>query len=64
VAKIPFIGKVSAALEHGQSRPTTPVYPDVSDAIQLRIHQALTKQTSPAVALSTLQSDLQAIISR
>ncbi len=64
VAKIPFIGKVSEALQNGKARPTTPVYPDVTNAIQLRIHQALTRQTSPAAALSALQSDLQAIVSK
>ena len=64
VAALPFMSKVRSMLQNGKSRPITPVYPDVTNAIQLQVHQALTKQVSPAAALSALQSSLQAIVSR
>jgi multiple sugar transport system substrate-binding protein len=62
--KYPFYSKLLAIVNTGQSRPVSPVYPDISNAIQLRVHNALIKQTSPAAALSALQSDLQAIVNR
>jgi len=55
---------VLTILQNALPRPVSPFYPDISQAIQLRVHQALTKQTSPAAALSALQSDLQAIVNR
>ncbi len=64
LAKTPFFAKVQPIVQNALPRPVTPFYPDVSNAIQLRIHQALTKQTSPASALSQLASDLQTIVTR
>jgi hypothetical protein len=40
------------------------VYPDLSNIIQNHVHQALTKVVSPAAALSALQSELQALVSK
>lgn len=62
--KYPFFTKVLPIVSTALPRPVTPFYPDVSNAIQLRVHQALTKQSSPASALSQLQSDLQSIVTR
>jgi len=64
LSKVPFFTKVLTILQNALPRPVSPFYPDISQAIQLRVHQALTKQTSPAAALSALQSDLQAIVNR
>jgi multiple sugar transport system substrate-binding protein len=64
LAKVPFFSKVPAIVQNGLPRPVSPFYPDISDAIQLRVHSALTKQTSPAAALTALQSDLQAIVNK
>lgn len=63
LAKQPLFGKLAPILQNAQPRPVSAKYPDVSSAIQLRIHQALLKQTSPAAALTALQSDLQALVS-
>jgi ABC-type glycerol-3-phosphate transport system substrate-binding protein len=60
----PFFSKLAPVFLTAQPRPVTPFYPDVSNAIQVRIHNALTKQSSPADALSGLQSDLQAIVNK
>ena len=64
LAKVPFFGKMQPVLQAAQPRPVSPVYPDISDAIQQRVHEALTKQTTPAAALSQLQSDLQTIVNK
>ncbi len=60
----PFFAKLAPVFETAQPRPVTPFYPDVSNAIQVRIHNALTGQSSPSAALAALTSDLQAIVSR
>jgi multiple sugar transport system substrate-binding protein len=60
----PFFAKLEPVFETAQPRPVTPFYPDVSNAIQVRIHNALTGQSSPSVALSGLESDLHAIVNK
>jgi multiple sugar transport system substrate-binding protein len=64
LAADPFFGKVQNIVQNALPRPVSPFYPDISNAIQLRVHNALIKQTTPAQALSLLQSDLQAIVTR
>ncbi|GAC1406733.1 MAG: ABC transporter substrate-binding protein [Ktedonobacteraceae bacterium] len=64
LAKNPFFGKMQPVLAGALPRPVSPFYPDISNAIQLRVHSALTKQSNVADALSGLQSDLQAIVNR
>ena len=63
-AKEPLFTKLAPILQNAQSRPVSPVYPDLSNIIQLHVHQALLKQVSPADALSALQSDLQNLVSK
>jgi multiple sugar transport system substrate-binding protein len=60
----PFFSKMQPVFQTALPRPVSPFYPDISNAIQLRVHNALTKQASPTAALSALQSDLQAIVNR
>jgi multiple sugar transport system substrate-binding protein len=64
LAKVPFFSKVPAIVQNGLPRPVSPFYPDISNAIQLRVHSALTKQASPSTALSQLVTDLQAIVNK
>jgi ABC-type glycerol-3-phosphate transport system substrate-binding protein len=64
LAKYPFFSKMGPIVQTALPRPVSPFYPDISQAIQLHVHQALTKQTSPSAALSQLQSDLQAIVNK
>lgn len=63
LSKQPLFGKLAPILQNALPRPVSAKYPDVSNAIQLRIHQALLKQSSPAQALSQLASDLQPLVS-
>jgi multiple sugar transport system substrate-binding protein len=60
----PFFAKLKPVFQSAQPRPVTPFYPDVSNAIQLRIHNALTGQATPSAALAGLTSDLQAIVNK
>jgi ABC-type glycerol-3-phosphate transport system substrate-binding protein len=64
LAEVPMVRHLKPIFLDALPRPLSPVYSDMSEAIQLHIHQALTRQTSPADALSALQSDLQTIIVR
>ena|SRR5579883_2357627 len=60
--KQPLFTKLAPILQTALPRPVSAKYPDVSNAIQLRIHQALLKQVTPAQALSQLASDLQPLV--
>ena len=60
----PFFAKLKPVFQTAQPRPVTPFYPDVSNAIQVRVHNALTGQATPSAALAALESDLQAIVSK
>jgi len=62
LAKAPLFAKLGPILQNAQPRPVSPKYTDVSAAIQKRIFQALTKQTTPANALSTLANDLNTLV--
>ena len=61
---VPFFGKIQPVLQNAKPRPVSPFYPDITDAIQRHVHDALIKQTGPQQALSQLQSALQTIVSK
>jgi len=60
----PLFTKLQPILQNSLPRPVSPVYTDLSNIIQVNIHQALTNQASPAAALSALQSQLQALVNK
>lgn len=62
--KQPLFKKLQPILQNSLPRPVSPVYPDLSNIIQKHVHAALTKQASPAAALTALQSELQALVSK
>ena len=62
--KQPLFTKLQPILQNSLPRPVSPVYTDLSNIIQVNVHQALTKQVSPSTALSNLQSQLQALVSK
>jgi multiple sugar transport system substrate-binding protein len=63
-AKQPLFTKLAPILQNSLPRPVSPVYTDLSNIIQVNVHQALTKAVSPQTALSNLQSQLQALVSK
>lgn len=64
VANIPVVSHLKPIFLDALPRPLSPVYSDISIVMQSHIHQALTKQVSPADALAALQSDLQTSIAK
>ena len=62
--KQPLFTKLQPILQNSKPRPVSPVYLDLSNIIQVNVHQALTKQATPAAALSALQSQLQTLVSK
>ena len=57
--EIPFYADFYDIIMTGKSRPSSPQYAQVSDAIQRNIHQALTGEVSVEDALNTLQSEIE-----
>jgi len=63
-AKQPLFTKLAPILQNALPRPVSAVYPDLSNIIQTHVHQALTKAATPTAALSALQTQLQALVSK
>lgn len=59
--EIPFYEDFYEIIMTGKSRPLSPQYAKVSDAIQRNVHQALTGEADVKAALDTLQSELEAL---
>jgi multiple sugar transport system substrate-binding protein len=58
----PFSDELKTAVEQSRSRPVSPVYPQVSQAIYKNVNQALSGQVSPEEALKQAQSEMQAAL--
>lgn len=59
--QIPFYADFFSIIENGKSRPISPMYAEVSDAIQRNVHSALTGEVAVEDALNTLQGELEAL---
>lgn len=57
--EIPFYAEFFDVIQGGKSRPKSPQYAKVSDAIQRNIHQALTGGQDVETALEKLQSEVE-----
>jgi multiple sugar transport system substrate-binding protein len=55
----PFSDELLAAIEQAKSRPVSPVYPQISQAIYKNVNQALSGAQSPEDALKSAQSDME-----
>ncbi|MDO4273873.1 MAG: ABC transporter substrate-binding protein [Eubacteriales bacterium] len=56
---IPFYEEFYGIIETGKSRPMSPKYAKLSDAIQRNIHQALTGESEVEKAIEALQNELE-----
>lgn len=56
---IPFYSDFFGIIEGGKSRPKSPKYAKVSDAIQRNIHQAMTGEMEVKAALDALQAEVE-----
>jgi multiple sugar transport system substrate-binding protein len=54
-----FASDLKAAVEQGQARPVSPVYPQISEAIYTNVHDALQGKTPPKEALSNMKSQIE-----
>lgn len=59
LAEIPFYADFYDIIMTGKSRPASPEYAKLSDAIQRNVHQALTGEAEVKAALDTLQKELE-----
>jgi multiple sugar transport system substrate-binding protein len=55
----PFSAELKTAVEQSKSRPVSPVYPQLSQAIYKNVNQALSGQVSPEEALKTAQTEME-----
>jgi multiple sugar transport system substrate-binding protein len=60
---IPFAADMKAAVEQAKSRPVSPVYPQISEAIFKNVNAALSGSTSPQDALKKADSDIARALS-
>jgi ABC-type glycerol-3-phosphate transport system substrate-binding protein len=58
------ISSIEAALDAAVSRPVTPVYTELSELLQVRLHSALTGQQDPSAALRDAARDMRALLTR
>jgi multiple sugar transport system substrate-binding protein len=58
----PFALDLRTAIEQSRSRPVSPVYPQISEAIYKNINEALSGAVSPEEALKSAQTQIQAAL--
>jgi multiple sugar transport system substrate-binding protein len=51
-------------IEYAVPRPVTPVYNQISEILQIHLHRALTRQSTPATALARAQAEMQQLLNR
>jgi multiple sugar transport system substrate-binding protein len=56
---MPFADEVRQSIEQARSRPVSPVYPQISQAIYKNVNRAISGQTSPEEAMKQAQSDIE-----
>jgi multiple sugar transport system substrate-binding protein len=59
---MPFADQLKKAVEQGQARPTSPVYPQISEAIYKNVYSALQGNTSPQAAVNKMASQVQSAL--
>jgi multiple sugar transport system substrate-binding protein len=58
----PFAPQLLKAVQTGQPRPVSPVYPQISEAIYKNVYSALSSGTSPSTALANSQSQINSAL--
>lgn len=59
---LPFAAQLKQAVAQAKTRPVTPVYPQVSQAIYKNVNEALAGQTSPEEALKKADSEINSAL--
>ena len=58
----PFALDLRTAIEQSRSRPVSPVYPQISEAIYKNVNEALSGAATPEDALKNAQTQVQAAL--
>ena len=58
------LDQVRHAIESAVPRPVIPIYTQLSELLQVQLHRALTRQTTPEQALRAAAHDMSALIER
>lgn len=58
------LDQVRAAIATARPRPVTPVYSELSEILQVRVHRALTRQQEPAAALADAAMEIRTLLVR
>jgi len=58
----PFAPELLKAVQNGQPRPISPVYPQISEAIYKNIYSALSSGTAPKTALQNAQNQINSAL--
>jgi multiple sugar transport system substrate-binding protein len=58
----PFAPQLLKAVQNGIPRPVSPVYPQISEAINKNVYSALSNGTSPKSALQTAQNQINSAL--
>jgi ABC-type glycerol-3-phosphate transport system substrate-binding protein len=58
------LDQVRRALDATVARPVTPVYSELSELLQVRLHRVLTRQEEPADALRDAAREIRALLAR
>lgn len=56
--------EILSVIEHAVARPVTPIYSELSRALQIHVHRALTRQESPREALTTAADEMRTLLAR
>ena len=60
--KYDFATELKDSVAQAQSRPVSPVYPQISQAIYKNVNEALAGRVSPEEALKTAQTEMQSAL--
>ncbi len=58
------VDRVLPIIEAAEPRPVTPVYTQLSEILQIRLHQALTRQREPEEALTLAARDMRELLEK
>ena len=56
---VPFAADLKKAVEQGQARPASPVYPQISESIYKNVHDALQGKQAPDAALKKMKTEME-----
>jgi multiple sugar transport system substrate-binding protein len=59
---MPFAAQLKQAVAQGQARPTSPVYPQISQAIYKNVYSALQGNATPQAAVNKMASQIQSAL--